>query len=48
MMTLIVASEDLYGRVARLERQLVGRTRSDAIVPLSPARDLLIRLERAF
>ena len=48
MMTLIVASEDLYSRVARLERQLAGRIREDAMVPLSPARDLLIRLERAF
>jgi regulator of CtrA degradation len=48
MMTLIVASEDLYDRVARLERQLVGRARGNAAVPLSPARDLLTRLERAF
>jgi regulator of CtrA degradation len=48
MMTLIVASEDLYDRVSRLERQLVGRARGSAPVPLSPARDLLTRLERAF
>jgi regulator of CtrA degradation len=48
MMTLIVASEDLYDRVARLERQLVGRVRGSSVVPLSPARDLLTRLERAF
>lgn len=49
MMTLIVASEDLYDRVLRLERQLIGRgRRGGAVVPLSPARDLLTRLERAF
>ncbi|MBN8818450.1 MAG: DUF1465 family protein [Sphingomonas sp.] len=48
MMTLIVASEDLYDRVARLERQLVGRVRGSKALPLSPARDLLTRLERAF
>jgi regulator of CtrA degradation len=48
MMTIIVASEDLYDRVARLERQLVGRAQGSTLVPLSPARDLLSRLERAF
>ena len=48
MMTLIEASEDLYDRVSRLERQLIGRGRDDVPVPLSPARDLLTRLERAF
>ncbi len=48
MMTLIEASEDLYDRVARLERQLIGRGRDDIALPLSPARDLLTRLERAF
>lgn len=48
MMTLIEASEDLYDRVSRLERQLIGRGRDDIVLPLSPARDLLTRLERAF
>jgi regulator of CtrA degradation len=48
MATLIEASEDLYDRVARLERQFVGRAREDIDLPLSPARDLLTRLERAF
>jgi len=48
MRALILASEDLYGRVARLERQLAGRVRGDEGVALSPARDLLTRLERAF
>lgn len=48
MMTMIVASEDLYGRVARLEKQLVGRVRGAPSMALSPARDLLTRLERAF
>jgi len=48
MVTLIEASADLYGRVTRLEHQLVGRARGSVAVPLSPARDLLTRLERAF
>lgn len=48
MMTLIMASQDLYVRVARLERQLVGRETERPRLPLSPARDLLTRLERAF
>lgn len=48
MMSLIVASEDLYDRVLRLERQLVGRSGGSTKAPLSPARDLLTRLERAF
>ncbi len=48
MMTLILSSEDLYERVSRLERQLVGRASGVPVLPLSPARDLLTRLERAF
>ncbi|MGF7168445.1 regulator of CtrA degradation [Sphingobium xanthum] len=48
MKTLIEASEDLYDRVARLESQLLGRSRGTRLVPLNPARDLLTRLERAF
>lgn len=48
MMTLILSSEDLYERVSRLERQLVGRASGIPALPLSPARDLLTRLERAF
>lgn len=48
MRTLILASEDLYERVSRLEQQLVGRVRGGGEMALSPARDLLIRLERAF
>ncbi|MBT2187432.1 DUF1465 family protein [Sphingobium nicotianae] len=48
MAALIETSEDLYDRVSRLERQLIGRGRNDIALPLSPARDLLIRLERAF
>lgn len=48
MVALIQASEDIYQRVARLERQFVGRTRSRRKKPPSPARDLLNRLERAF
>jgi len=48
MMALMIASEDLYQRVARLERQFVGRARGRRMPPPSPARDLLHRLERAF
>lgn len=48
MKTLILASEDLYDRVSRLEQQLVGRVRGSSEMALSPARDLLTRLERAF
>lgn len=47
MAALIVASEDIYQRVARLEGQFVGRARGRRQVPPSPARDLLNRLERA-
>lgn len=48
MATLIVASEDLYDRVARLERQLLGRIQDVAPAPPpSPVRDLMARLERA-
>lgn len=48
MAALILGSEDLYQRVARLEQQLVGRARGRSMPPPSPARDLLSRLERAF
>jgi len=48
MQALIGASEDLYDRVLRLEQQLVGRVRGEPSLALSPARDLLTRLERAF
>jgi len=48
MAGLIRGSEDLYQRVARLERQLVRRLRRHAPAPSSPARALLDRLERAF
>jgi len=48
MKMLIVASEDLHDRVSRLEQQLVGRVRGAPGLGLSPARDLLTRLERAF
>lgn len=48
MATLIVASEDLYDRVARLESQLLGRSPGPSPIPRhSPARDLLARLESA-
>ena len=47
MLALIDASEDLYDRVARLEGQLVGRSRGVHGGILSPARDLLAQLERA-
>ena len=48
MMTLILASEDLYGRVARLEGQMLGLAGAGAADMRSPARELLTRLERAF
>lgn len=48
MTALILGSEDLYQRVARLERQLIRRMRSRALAPASPARALIDRLERAF
>ncbi|BAK65873.1 hypothetical protein SLG_11980 [Sphingobium sp. SYK-6] len=48
MAGLIGASEDLYQRVARLERQFVGRADGALPMPTGPARDLLTRLERAF
>lgn len=47
MMAMILGSEDLYTRVARLERQLVGRARGESALLPSPARDLLTRLERS-
>ena len=47
MLALIDASEDLYDRVARLEDQLLGRSRRMHGGILSPARDLLAQLERA-
>jgi regulator of CtrA degradation len=48
MTTLIVASEDLYDRVARLERQILGRNQNREHAHGSPARDLLARLNRLF
>lgn len=48
MTELIAGSEDLYDRVARLERQLLARGSRPMAMPLSPAHDLLNRLERAF
>jgi regulator of CtrA degradation len=44
---LILVSEDLYHRVARLEDQLIERAAHGAGGPPSPARDLLSRLERS-
>ncbi|HZV19736.1 MAG TPA: DUF1465 family protein [Sphingobium sp.] len=48
MTALIVDSADIYQRIARLERQLVTRTRRHSPAQFSPARALLDRLERAF
>lgn len=51
MMELILGSEELYDRVARLENQLLERgpdLRSMAAMPPGSARDLLSRLELAF
>lgn len=42
---LILISEDLYNRVARLEDQLIERANHGFDAALSPARDLLSRLE---
>lgn len=42
---LIAASEDLYGRVARLDRDMLA---PPTVPPPSPARALLGRLERMF
>lgn len=42
---LILVSEDLYNRVARLEEQLIERALQGAGASPSPARDLLSRLE---
>lgn len=48
MAALIVATEDLYDRVSRLERQLLGRSAAEALpMPPSPALDLIARLESA-
>lgn len=44
---LILISEDLYNRVARLEGQLIDRANYGFASALSPARDLLTRLEGA-
>lgn len=44
---LILISEDLYNRVARLEDQLIERANYGFSAALSPARDLLTRLEGA-
>jgi regulator of CtrA degradation len=50
MVELISASEDLYDRVARLERQLLARGAGFRPVVMSQGspHDLLSRLERAF
>ncbi|MBO9574942.1 MAG: DUF1465 family protein [Sphingobium sp.] len=42
---LILVSEDLYHRVARLEDQLIERASQGVGSVISPARDLLSRLE---
>jgi regulator of CtrA degradation len=47
MTTLILASEDLYDRVNRLEQQMLGRDAHGRAIGPSPARDLLHRLESA-
>ncbi|HEY1124518.1 MAG TPA: DUF1465 family protein [Sphingobium sp.] len=44
---LILISEDLYNRVARLEGQLIERANHGFASALSPARDLLTRLKGA-
>ena len=44
---LILVSEDLYHRVARLEDQLIERATQGIGGPPSPARALLSRLESA-
>lgn len=45
---LILVSEDLYYRVARLEAQLIERLNLGLAARSSPARDLLGRLQSAF
>lgn len=47
MAGLILASEDLYERVARLELQLIHRLNDAAMSPASPVQDLLTHLERS-
>ncbi len=47
MALLILASEELYERTARLEQQLLDRVIQGDIPQLSPARDLLNRLEQS-
>jgi hypothetical protein len=47
MALLILASEELYDRTARLEQQLLDRVTQGDIPQLSPARDLLNRLEQS-
>jgi regulator of CtrA degradation len=47
MTALIVSSEDLYDRVARLERQILGRQQASDVTASSPVRDLLARLNRS-
>jgi regulator of CtrA degradation len=42
---LILISEDLYNRVARLEVQLIERANYGLASAICPARDLLVRLE---
>ncbi len=44
---LILVSEDLYYRVARLEEQLIERLNQGLAARTSPARDLLGHLERS-
>lgn len=44
---LILVSEDLYHRVARLEERLIERANQGLSAPPSPAHDLLSRLERS-
>lgn len=46
MAGLIVASEDLYARLARFEAKLLARARREEMIA-SPARDLLGRLEQS-
>lgn len=44
---LILASEDLYERIARVEQQLVERAGHGETPPPGPARDLMQRLQRS-
>ncbi|MCW2337308.1 regulator of CtrA degradation [Sphingobium sp. B2D3A] len=48
MRALIASSEELYARVARLERQFLARRSRLSAMPINPAHVLLTRLERAF